>query len=117
MIHISDKYRYLLYNGETDMRKSFHGLAAIVQYSMGCDVLSGDIYVFMSKHRNAIKLLRFESDGFAIFYKKLEKGTFEMPVQDTKTGKIILTDNELIFILKGVSLKKIKYRPRYSQTG
>jgi len=49
MIHISDKYRYLLYNGDTDMRKSFHGLAAIVQYSMGCDVLSGDIYVFMSK--------------------------------------------------------------------
>ena len=79
MIHISDKCRYLLYNGNTDMRKSFHGLAAIVKYKMQRDVLNGDIYIFISKRRNAIKLLRFELDGFAIFYKRLEKGTFEIP--------------------------------------
>ena len=115
MIHISDKSRYLLYNGNTDMRKSFDGLAAIVKSKMQCDVLSGDIYIFISKRRNAIKLLRFEPDGFAIFYKRLEKGTFEIPEHDSKSGTLILTDNELIFILKGVALKRIKYRSRYSQ--
>ena len=114
MIHLSDRFRYLYYNGVTDMRKSFHGLAAIVTYQMQCDVLNGDIYIFISKRRNAIKLLRFEGDGFALFYKRLEKGTFETPAKDTKSEALLISDNELIFILKGVSLGRIKYRPRYS---
>lgn len=114
MIHISDKYRCMLYKGDTDFRKSFHGLAAIVRQQMACDVLNGDVYVFISKRRNAIKLLRFEGDGFAIFYKRLEKGTYEMPSYDSESGSMLITDNELIFILKGVALKKVKYRPRYS---
>mgnify|MGYP001793660884 CR=1 FL=1 len=117
MIHISDKFRYLLYNANTDMRKSFHGLAAIVSYKMQGNVLNGDIYIFISKRRNAIKLLRFESDGFAIFYKRLEKGTFEIPAHDNKSDTIMISDNELIFILKGVALKGVKYRLRYSQIG
>lgn len=116
MIHLPDKYRYLVYDGNTDMRKSFHGLAAIVKYHMHCDVLNGDIYIFFSRRRNAIKLLRFEGDGFAIFYKHLEKGTFEMPVINKQTGSFLITDNELLFILKGVSLGKVKYRPRYTHS-
>jgi len=114
MLHLPDQSRYLLYNGNTDMRKSFHGLAAIVKCKMGSNVLNGDIYVFISKRRNAIKLLRFEQDGFAIFYKKLEKGTFEIPAHESNSDTLLLKDNELIFILKGVALKQIKYRPRYS---
>ena len=115
MIHISDKCRYLLYSSDTDMRKSFHGLAALVKYQMQCDVLNGDIYIFISKHRNAIKLLRFEPDGFAIYYKRLEKGTYEIPAHDNKSKSVMISDNELIFILKGVALKGVKYRKRYSQ--
>ena len=115
MIHISEKYRYLIYCGHTDMRKSFHGLAALVTYHMQCNVLNGDVYVFLSKRRNAIKLLRFEGDGFAVFYKRLEKGTFEMPTFKPDANAAVVTDNELLFILKGVSLNKVKYRPRYSQ--
>ena len=114
MIHISDKCRYMYYNGDTDMRRSFHGLAAIVKYQMQCDVLSGDVYIFISRHRNAIKLLRFEGDGFCLFYKRLEKGTFEIPSRDNQSGPLLISDNELIFILKGVALKQVKYRPRYS---
>lgn len=115
MIHISDKCRYLLYNANTDMRKSFHGLAAVVTCKMQRDVLNGDIYIFISKRRNAIKLLRFEGDGFAIFYKRLEKGTFEIPAHAPPSGAVVISDNELIFILKGVSLTQVKYRLRYPQ--
>ena len=82
MIHVSDQSRYLLFCGETDMRKSFHGLSALVKYHMKCDVQNGDVYVFISRRRSSIKLLRFEGYGFAIFYKHLEKGTFEMPKQE-----------------------------------
>jgi transposase len=76
MIHLSDKCGYLLYSGDADMRKSFHGFAALVRNKMKCDVLNGDIYVFLGKRRNSIKLLRFEGDGFVIFYKHLEKRNF-----------------------------------------
>ena len=96
------------------MRKSFHGLAAIVTQQMRHDVVSGDIYIFISKRRNAIKLLRFEGDGFAIFYKQLEKGTYEMPEITDDTASITTSCDQLHFILKGVSLKKVKYRSRYS---
>lgn len=114
MIHLSDKCRYLYYNGTVDMRKSFHGLAALVSYQMQCDVLNGDIYIFISKRRNAIKLLRFEGDGFALFYKRLEKGTFEKPSVDSQSGALLISNNDLIFIIKGVSLNRVKYRTRYS---
>lgn len=114
MLHLSDRQRFFLFKESTDMRKSFHGLAAIVTQQMRHDVLSGDIYIFISKRRNAIKLLRFEGDGFAIFYKQLEKGTFEMPEIIGDTASITTSCDQLLFILKGVSLKKVKYRQRYS---
>jgi transposase len=79
------------------------------------EALNGDIYIFLSKRRNALKLLRFEGDGFAIFYKQLEKGTFELPYAGQHSDSIVLTGNELHLILKGIDLKKVKYRPRYSQ--
>lgn len=115
MLHLADSCRYLLYNGAVDMRKSFHGLAALVKYGMQTDVMNGDVFVFISKRRSAIKLLRWEGDGFAIFYKKLEKGTFEWPVYDNVNHSMLITGDELCFILKGVALKQIKYRVRYSQ--
>jgi len=96
------------------MRKGFQGLASIVRQEMQCDVLSGDIFVFLSKRRNRIKLLRFEGDGYAIFYKRLEKGTFEMPKYDSLHHTMLVTDSELLFVLKGVALKKVTYRPRYT---
>jgi transposase len=115
MVHLSDSHRYLLYSENADMRKSFHGLATLVKYKMQTNVLSGDVFIFISKRRNAIKLLRWEGDGFIIFYKRLEKGTFELPVYDSTNHTMLISGNELSFILKGIALSKIKYRQRYSQ--
>lgn len=114
MLHLSEQGRYFLYRQAVDMRKSFHGLAAVVTGSMKKNVLNGDIYIFISKRRNAIKLLQFQGDGFAIYYKLLEKGTFEIPAADQDIETIQTTSNELLCILKGIALKEIKYRPRYS---
>lgn len=116
MLHISSSNRYLLCKDPADMRKSFHGLAAMVEYNMGNDVLNGDIYVFLSKRRNAIKLLSFEGDGFALYYKRLEQGTFELPAYDAVLCAITITDAQLIMILKGIVLKTATYRRRYCLT-
>lgn len=114
MLHLSEQGRYFLLRHPVDMRKSFHGLAAIVTSGMKKDVLNADIYVFISKRRSSIKLLQFQGDGFALYYKHLEKGTFEIPSADAKIDTIQTTSNELLFILKGIALQKVKYRPRYA---
>ena len=114
MLHLCDSRRYLLYSGNTDMRKSFHGLVALVKYNMQTSVMSGDVFVFISKRRNAIKLLRWEGDGFAVYYKRLEKGTYELPAANgnTYTYTMAIEAQQLQFILQGVSLKKIYLRRR-----
>jgi len=114
MLHLSEQCRYFLCRHPTDMRKSFHGLTAIVTGNMNKDVLNGDIYIFISKRRNAIKLLQFQGDGFAIFYKHLEKGTFELPSAEQGLDMVQTTSNELLCILKGIALAQVKYRPRYT---
>lgn len=115
MLQLTNQNRYLLYHGSVDMRKSFSGLVAIVKKHMKCDAQNGDVYVFLRKRRNSIKLLRFEGDGFAIFYKHLERGTFEMPLFQQVNNTVLVNDQELLSNLMGVAVKKIKYRPRYTQ--
>ena len=61
----------------------------------------------------AIKLLLWEGDGFAVYYKRLEKGTYELPAFDGKNESLSITAQQLQFILQGISLKSIRRRPRY----
>lgn len=79
MFNLNESMRYLLYNKPTDMRKSFHTLGGIVRNAMGCDPTNGDVYVFMNKQRNRIKLLHWERGGMVLYSKLLEEGTFPLP--------------------------------------
>jgi transposase len=76
------------------------------------DPMSGDIFIFLSRHRNHIKLLRWEKDGYAIYSKRLERGTFEMPTEQDD-GSYLITCQQLLLILQGISLKQVRYRKRY----
>jgi len=71
--------RYHLYRHATDMRKSFDELCGLVQGHMQQNPCNGDLYIFINKQRNRMKLLRWEPGSFVLFYKRLEKGTFELP--------------------------------------
>lgn len=93
------------------MRKSFDGLSGIVRNSLGKDPLNGDIFIFVNRRRNQIKLLRFENDGFAIYYKRLERGTYEIP--DGIGDHLVLGHDQLQFILQGVSLSSVRHRKRF----
>ena len=113
MLALSDTQRYFLYRRPADMSKSFYSLASIVQQEMQGNPLSGDIFIFLSRHRNHIKLLRWEKDGYAIYCKRLEEGTYELPLQQDESSYII-SRQQLLLILEGISLKQIKYHKRYS---
>lgn len=114
MINIHAGIRYFLYQGNTDMRKSFNGLCGLVTDKMHMDIMSGDVFIFLNKRKTHIKLLAWDGDGFAIYYKRLEKGTYELPKATEDSDKnLSISPGQLLLILQGISLKKVHYRKRY----
>src|SRR5215216_6772393 len=112
-ILLSERLRYFVYRGPCDMRKGFDSLSGLVTNEYKMDPLTGDVFVFFSRQHNKIKILHFQGDGFAIFSKRLEKGTFEMPKTDSSIAAIEITSEQLQFILKGIVLSSVKKRVRY----
>lgn len=92
------------------MRKGFDSLSGLVQQHMQLSVLGGGIFIFINKKRNQVKLLLWEGDGLALYYKRLERGTYECPL--TAAG-YRLDVTQLQLILQGVQLKSVKMKNRY----
>ena len=96
------------------MRKGFDSLSGLVSSQMQLNALSGSVFIFLNRKHNQVKLLLWEGDGFALYYKRLEKGTFEMPVQDAnKNESLSISSEQLQLILQGISLKSVRRRKRY----
>ncbi|HAE87152.1 TPA: IS66 family insertion sequence hypothetical protein [Candidatus Marinimicrobia bacterium] len=107
MLSLSSKVRIFVYQGTTDMRKSFNGLRVLVRQELGENPLSGDLFVFMNRRRNRLKLLVWDEDGYWIHYKQLEKGTFSFPT----AGEISRED--LSLLLSGIERKSVRRKLRY----
>lgn len=93
------------------MRKGFDGLSGLVREGLAKDPLSGDVFIFFNKRRSQVKLLVWERDGFSIYHKRLEAGTYELPA----TPAVELQSDELMLILQGISLKSVKRRKRFDR--
>ncbi|HEX4150217.1 MAG TPA: IS66 family insertion sequence element accessory protein TnpB [Pirellulales bacterium] len=109
--------RIYLYAKSVDMRKSFDGLHAIIQAEFERDALGGDLFVFLNRRRDRLKLMVWEPDGWAMFYKRLEHGTFERPRPADDGANLELDATDLALLLAGVELKSVKRRPRYQRAG
>ena len=108
-----NRYRYFIYRGGCDMRKGYDGLSGLVINEFKMSPLSGDVFVFISKPRNKIKILHWQGDGFVIYSKRLEKGTFELPKINLTSSSIEISSDQLQFIFSGIDLSSIKKRKRY----
>jgi transposase len=108
-------FRYYLYAEPTDMRKSFDGLCGLVINRMHQNPVNGDVYIFINRQRNRIKLLRWEPGGFVLFYKRLEKGTYELPAINPGMPAQAIGYGQLAMIITGISLKNAKKRHRFLQ--
>ena len=113
MLSLSGVYRYFLHRDKTDMRKGIDGLSGLVRSGLRRDPLSGEVFIFFNHRRTQVKLLHWERDGFSIYYKRLERGTYELPAIDGQTGSVELRSDELMLILHGISLRSVQRRKRF----
>lgn len=91
--------------GPTDLRKSIDGLAVIVTESFNLDPFSKSIFVFCNRKKDKIKILKWDVNGFWLYYKRLEKGTFKWPDRlDSKT--LSVSEREFRWLLDGLSIKQ-----------
>ena len=95
------------------MHKSFDGLMGIVQNELKADLLSATIFIFLNRRRNQVKLLLWEGDGFSLYHKRLEKGSYELPAGSTNQLAVMIDADQLLLLLKGISLRHIRRRKRY----
>lgn len=92
----------------TDMRRGFDTLAAMVKDFLGHDPLSGHLFLFLSRAKDRLKLLYWDADGFALWYKRLEEGTFRLPPVSSREVSVELKASELAMMLEGIDLRSIK---------
>lgn len=114
MLTTSFNRRIYLYSQPADMRKGFDGLGGIVRQYFNAIPSSGDLYVFINRRRDKIKILFWDGDGFVLYYKRLERGTFELP-KATKNKVLELDRATLLMLIEGVEIKSIKRRKRWLQ--
>jgi transposase len=109
MLSINNQQRYFLFRDVVDMRKGIDGLSGLVRDHLKLNPLSGDVYLFFNRKRNQVKLLMWDCDGFALYYKRLEAGTFELH----KSNEIIMSSDILLCILQGIKLTSFSKRKGY----
>lgn len=102
------------------MRKGFAGLSGLVREHIKHELMSGDVFIFINRRRDRIKLLMWDVTGFALYYKQLERGTFEpafrLPQSEDEPSSE-LRWSDLVMLLEGIEIKSIKRRKRYRKTG
>src|SRR5271155_3364798 len=113
MIHLPASVRVYLATSPCDMRRSFDGLHALVNAVMQLDAFAGHLFVFANKRRDRLKILYWDRDGFAVWAKRLEEGTYAMPFGEEQERRREITAQELGALLSGIDLSQAKRRKRY----
>lgn len=116
MLSISPSIKIYLYAAVADLRCGYGGLSALVENAMGEDPLSGHLFMFVNRRRNRIKLLYWATDGYAIWMKRLERGSFELPTSTSDSLSVKITASQLALILEGIELSSVRRRKRYQRS-
>jgi transposase len=113
MIHLPASVRVYLCLSPCDMRRSFDGLNALVRDHLQLDAFAGHLYLFANKRKDRLKLLYWDRDGFAIWAKRLEEGSFAIPSGEPGSTRFEITIEELGALLSGIDLSTATRRKRY----
>ena len=124
MISVAHGIKIFVCTEPADMRRSFDGLSGMVETVVKQDPLSGHLFLFRNRNRDRLKILYWDRDGLAIWYKRLEEGTFQFPtdlkeqreaLQKQPQGGVEITAAELSLLLGGIDLSQIHRRKRFER--
>jgi transposase len=116
MLYLTKNINYHFYLPPVDMRKGCFKLCGIINNEMQYNVLHGDVFVFLAKHKRKIKLLQWDVDGFALYEKQLSKGSFELPIiaKAFEQNNTSVSAQQLHLILQGIVQSSISYKKRFA---
>jgi transposase len=117
MIALAHTLQIFICTEPTDMRCSFDGLCGMAENLMKQDPMSGHLFVFRNRNRDRLKILYWDRDGLAIWYKRLESGTYQFPTDlkspDEKTSSVEISFSDLSLLLGGIDLRSVRQRKRF----
>jgi transposase len=116
MLSLAADARIFVVAGATDMRKGFDGLMGIVSGVLEQDPLGGHLFLFVNRRRDKLKILYWDRDGLAIWYKRLEIGTFRFPQAADQQSRVDVTPADLAMLLDGVDLSSVRRTKRYRRS-
>lgn len=114
MFSLGERHRYYLYNDWVDMRKGFNGLSGLVRNDLGMDPLTGDVYIFINRSRNRMKLLVWEQGGYVLYYKRLEQGRFRINKDAASQLSLEYSWEELMLLVGGIERTSLRRHKRFS---
>lgn len=113
MFALSESMNFYLYRHPVDMRKGFDRLSGMVTNNTALEPLSGDAFVFINKRRNTMKVLRWETGGFVLYHKRLEKGVFERTENHADGNVYDIPYVDLVMLVAGIKTKNAVRKKRY----
>jgi transposase len=121
MIGLANGLKVFVCTLPADMRRSFDGLSGMAVNIIEQDPLSGHLFVFRNRNRDRLKILYWDRDGLAIWYKRLEKGTFQFPTdlidKEKRSPRAEISTEQLSLLLGGIDLRSVERRKRYRPPG
>jgi transposase len=100
---------YYLYRRPVKMSRSFDGLAALIRTELDKDLVSGDVFIFLNRTRSMLKVLVYEQKGFSIFYRRLDEGSFQLPLISSDHISYRMSSDQLAYMLSGMTLEEGGY--------
>ena len=113
MFSLNEYISYYLYPRYIDMNKGIECLSELIRSQMNANPLSGDAFLFFGKKKDMVKVLRWDTDGFILYQKRLEEGTFELPRFKSSQGLCKLEWEIFFMIMKGISPRSVLLRKRF----
>ncbi len=113
MLAFSPTVRVFVATRPVDMRLGYDGLFGLVQGVLGESPFTGHWFVFFNRHVNRVKILAWDGNGLALYSKRLERGQFRLPFDQTN-GRVELKPTELMLILEGIDPTSVRWLPRWT---
>ncbi len=119
MLTVASGTRVYLASQPVDLRRGHDGLCALVRGTLGLDPYGGQLFVFVGRRGDRVKVLFWDHGGFVVYYKRLAKGRFRLPTLDAKADRVVLDGTELAMLLGGFDLARTRrqsaWRPIVAQ--